>query len=264
MSIGRVFENRPIRSNEQPSELEFPLRQREDRSSRTRSADEVAHFFAFGFEVEGVVGGFGDEGGEAFGDADPVLLEGGDLFGIVGDEADCGDVEEPEDFGGELEVAAVGGVAEFEVGFDGVAAVVLELVGAEFGHEADAAAFLLLVEEDAAAGFGDGGEGELELLAAVAAEGVEDVSGEALGVDADDGRVGLAVWAGGVEVAHDEGDCGFGAGERGGEVGVAGGWIGDDALEAEDAEVSPAGGEVGVGDLANVREAGGFGHRWII
>ena len=45
---------------------------------------------------------------------------------------------------------------------------------------------------------------QFELLAAVAAQGVEDVSGEALGVDADDGRRG-------VDVAHDEGDGGFDA-----------------------------------------------------
>lgn len=210
------------------------------------------------------MGRFGNDGREAFGDADAVLLEGGDLFGVVGHEADGGDVEEAEDFGGKLEVAAVGGVAEFEVGFDGIAAVVLELVGAELGHEADAAAFLLLVEEDAAAGFGDGGEGELELLAAIAAEGVEDVAGEALGVDADDGRVGLPVGAGGVGVAHDESDGAFGASERGGDGGVAGCGVGDDAFEAKDAEMAPAGGEIGVGDLAYIGEAGGFGHGWII
>ena len=224
----------------------------------------MAHFLAFGFEVEGVVGGFGDDGGEAFGDADAVLFEGGDFFGVVGDEADGGNVQEAEDLGGEFEVAAVGGVAELEIGFDGVATVVLELVGAELGHEADAAAFLLFVEEDAAAGVGDGGEGELELLAAVAAEGVEDVAGEALGVDADDGRIGGAVGTDGLEIAHDEGNGGFGAGERGGEGGVAGFGIGHDAFEAQDAEVAPAGGEVGVGDLAYISEAGGFGHGWII
>jgi hypothetical protein len=38
------------------------------------------------------------------------------------------------------------------------------------------------------------------VMAAVAAEGVEDVAGEALGVNADDGRLG-------VDVPHDEGDC---------------------------------------------------------
>ena len=170
-------------------------------------------------------------------------FEGRDLFGVVGDEADGFDAEHLEDLGGQLVLAAVGFVAEFEVGFDGVEALVLEFVGLELGHQADAAAFLVLVEQDAGAGVGDGGEGELELLAAVAAQRVEDVAGEALGVDADDGRRG-------VDVAHDEGDGGLDAAGGRGEGVVAGLGVGDDAFEAEDAEVSPAGGEVGIGELA--------------
>ena len=142
-------------------------------------------------------------------------FEGFDLGGVVGDEADGVDAQLFQDLGGELELAAVGFVAQLEVGFDGVEALVLKLVGAELGHEADAAAFLLLVEEDAGAGVGDGGEGEFELLAAVTAQGVEDVAGEALGVDADDGR-------GGVDVAHDEGHGGFDADGGGRDVVVAG------------------------------------------
>ena len=133
-------------------------------------ADEVAHFFALGGEVA-LVGGFGgDFGGDALDDLDAGLFEGFDLFGVVGDEADGRNVHCLEDSCGELKMAAVGFITEFEVGFDGVEALVLKFVGAEFCHEADAAAFLLFVEEDAGAGVGDGGEGELKLLAAVAAE----------------------------------------------------------------------------------------------
>jgi hypothetical protein len=204
----------------------------------------VAHLFAFGLEVALVGGLAGDLGGDALDDLDAGELEGFDFFGVVGDEADGGDAHLLEDLGGKLEVAAVGLVAELEVGFDGVEAFVLKLVGAEFGHEADAAALLLLVEHDAGSGFGDGGHGELELLAAVAAEGVEDVAGEALGVDTDDG-------GGGVDVAHDESYGGFDADGRGGDGVVAGEGIFDEALEAEDAELTPAGGEVGIGYFGN-------------
>src|SRR5262249_35429408 len=87
-----------------------------------------------------------------------------------------------------------GFVAELEIGFDGVAALVLEFVGAELGHEADAAAFLLLIEKDSGTGLGDGGEGELELLAAVAAEGMEGIAGEALGGHPDAGWGGRSEW----------------------------------------------------------------------
>ena len=131
--------------------------------------------------------------------------------------------------------------------------MILEFIGLKFGHETDAAAFLIFVEEDAGTGVGDGCEGELELLAAVAAQGVEDVSGEALGVDADDG------WSC-VDVSHDESDGGFDTLVGGWEGIVAGLGVVDDALEAEDAEMTPAGGEVGVGNLADRGE----GHEVII
>ena len=141
-------------------------------------------------------------------------------------------------------MAAVSFVAEFEVRLDGVAAVVLEFVGAELVHEADAATFLLLVEEDSGSGFGDHGHGEFELLAAVAAERVEDVSGEALGMDADDGRSGG-------NVAHDEGNGRLDSLRGGWSCVVPWAGIRQDAFKAEDAELTPTGGKVGIGELAN-------------
>ena len=50
-----------------------------------------------------------------------------------------------------------------------------------------------------------------------------------------------------MDVAHDEGDGAFDAARGGGDAVVAGFGVVDDAFEAEDAEMSPAGGEVGVG-----------------
>jgi hypothetical protein len=82
---------------------------------------------------------------------------------------------------------------------------------------------------------------------------VEDVAGEALGVDPDNRR-------GTVDVAHDEGDGSFDAARGCGEGVVAGVGVVDDALEAEDAEVSPSGRKVGVGYLGY----GGEGHLLII
>ncbi len=70
-------------------------------------------------------------------------------------------------------------------------------------------------------------------------------------MDADDGR-------GCVDISHDEGDGGFDALAGGREGIVAGLGVVDDALEAEDAEVSPAGGEVGVGYLADRGEGHGL------
>jgi len=216
-------------------------------------ADEVAHLFAFRFEVVRVVDGLGDDGGDAFDDADAGLFEGFDLFGVVGHEADGGKLKLLENFGGKFKDAAIGFVAEFEVGFDGVPALILKFVSAELGHETDAAALLLLIEENAGSGRGDGGEGEFELLPAVTTERMEDVTGEALGVNADDR------W-GGVDIAHDQGDGGLDAAGRCGDGLIAGLGVVDHAFEAEDTKVSPTGGEVGIRDFDDAGE----GHGWII
>ena len=82
-------------------------------------------------------------------------------------------------------------------------------------------------------------ERQLELQAAIAAQRVENVAGEALRVDADQRRRG-------VDVAHDQGDKAFdfldGAGAIGGRRLVH-------ALKAENAECAPAGREIGFGDF---------------
>lgn len=213
--------------------------------------EDVAHLFLLGAEValEGLLGL--DFGGDALSDGDAGGLERGDFLRIIGDEADAGDAEELEGRGGQLVGAAVGGEAELDVGFNGVEALILKLVGAELGHEADAAALLLLIEEQACAFGGDAGESELELEAAVAAERAEDVAGEALGVDADEG------W-GGVDVAHDEGDEAFNLRGRGRVWRAAGKRLGGLALKAENAEMAPAGGEVSLGDLGDAGECHEF------
>ena len=207
--------------------------------------DQVAHLVALGFEVAGVELGLGDDGGEAFDNLNAVSFEGGYLFWVVGDEADGGDAEVPEDPGGELELAAVSLEAKLEVGLDGVATLFLKLIGAELGHEADAATFLLFVKENADAGGADGVEGKLKLLAAVAAERVEDVASEALRVDAADGGSSG-------KIAHDEGDSTLYAEGRGGHIDVAGVGVLGAPFKAEDAEVAPGGGKVSVRDLLDL------------
>ena len=89
-----------------------------------------------------------------------------------------------QDLGADPVVAQVGRHAQLEVGVDGVEALLLELVGLELVEQADAAALLGEVEQHAAALLLDAQQRVLELLAAVAAQRVEDVAGEALRVHA--------------------------------------------------------------------------------
>ena len=199
-------------------------------------ADEVAHLLALGLQVA-LVGGFGGYlGGDTLYNLDACQSECFDLFRIVGDKADLREAKLLENLSGKLELAAVGFIAKLKIGLDGVESLVLKFVSAEFGHEADASAFLLLVEEDTCTCICNGAEGELELLAAVAAKRVEDVAGEALRVDAHDRR-------GTVNVSHDEGHGRFDASSWGRYVVVAALWIIDNTFEAKNPEVSPAGWE---------------------
>src|ERR1700754_5180098 len=81
---------------------------------------------------------------------------------------------------------------------------------------------------------------------------MKDVSGKALGMDPNDGR-------GRVDVSHDESDDAFNPARRGWKVAIARLGIIDDAFEAEDTELSPASGEVGVGYFVDSRERHLFG-----
>ena len=137
---------------------------------------------------------------------------------------------------------AVGGVAKLFVGFYGVAAMVLEFIGAELCHEADATPFLLFIEQNARAFLANFAQGELKLEAAVAAQGAEDIAGEALRVNTDQ-------WGRRVDISHDQGNQPFDSLAMFGGFFAAGARFGQMAFEAEDTEVSPASGEVGVGYL---------------
>ena len=93
-------------------------------------------------------------------------------------------------------------IAQLDVGFDGVHALVLQFVGFELGHQADAAALLLLVEQNAGACWAILLRASSSCKTAVAAQRAEDVAGEALRVNADERRSG-------VDVAHDQRDEAF-------------------------------------------------------
>ena len=123
------------------------------------------------------------------------------LVGVVGHQAHAAHAEVGQDLRAGAVVAGVGGQAEFEVGVEGVAAALLELVRAQLGQQADAAALVAAQVDDDAPALGlDALQGGLQLGAAVAAQGVEDVAGQALGVDADQDVLAVA------DLAVDEGD----------------------------------------------------------
>ena len=80
----------------------------------------------------------------------------------------------------QLVVAQIGFEAQPLVGFHGVGALILQFVGAQLVQQADAAPFLMLVDQQAAAFVGDRLQRQFKLRAAIAAQAVEDVAGQAL------------------------------------------------------------------------------------
>ena len=173
-----------------------------------------------------------------------MLFERGDLLRVVGDEAHGVDAEQLQCASGNFEDAAVRLVAELKIGLDGVETLILQLVGTQLGHQPDAAAFLLFVDQDAGAFVDDALHCQFELLTAIAAKRAEDIAGEALRMNADDrGR--------GVDIAEHEGDAALYTARGRRIAGPAGLGFCDDAFETMNAEMSPAGREVCLSYLAD-------------
>lgn len=145
----------------------------------------MTQFLLFRLQVPSIVAVGGDADGDLLDDFEAIALEADDLLGVIGEEADFSDPEVVEDLRADAVFAEIGGEAEFCVGLDRIEALLLEPVGADFGGEPDAAALLAHVDEDTPAGRVDVAEGIVELVAAVAAPGAEDVAGQTFAVDAD-------------------------------------------------------------------------------
>ena len=76
-------------------------------------------------------------------------------------------------------IAAVGLVAQRQVGLDRVEALVLQVVGLDLLDQADAAAFLRQIDQHAGPFLADHLHGQVELVAAIAAQRGQQVAGEA-------------------------------------------------------------------------------------
>ncbi len=91
--------------------------------------------------------------------------------------------------GGKPIVSRIGGEAKFLVGLDRVHAAVLQFVGAQLVHEADAAPLLRQIQQDAGRRRGNAAQRKFELRAAIAAFGGQNIAGEALRMDAHERRL---------------------------------------------------------------------------
>ena len=123
---------------------------------------------------------------DLIGHGQPVTGQPGDLLRVVREDPDAREPEVDEDLRADPVVAQVSREAELEVGVDGVEALLLELVGAELVEQSDPPALLAQVQQHADALLLDHRQRRLQLLAAIAAQRVEHVTGQALRVHADE------------------------------------------------------------------------------
>src|SRR6266446_498091 len=105
------------------------------------------------------------------------------LFRIVGKQANTLDSEIIEDCARQAEIPAVCLKTKCVVCCNGVKTLILQRIGLQFCHQANAASFLLFVNQETAAFCGDRSHRKFQLLAAVATERSQDVTCNALGVN---------------------------------------------------------------------------------
>src|SRR5487761_2235468 len=148
------------------------------------SSKHVTEFFPLGPQVLDVEGGRAALERDALGDVETESFEPPILAGVIGHQAHRRDPQVDEDLRPDPVLARIDGQSEFQVGVDGVAAILLKCVGADLVTKSDTATFVTTqIDHDPCTFSGDLGQRRLELGSAVATHRAEDVAGEALRMD---------------------------------------------------------------------------------
>ena len=119
----------------------------------------------------------------------PAFSRRFDLQRIVRHQTDARDAEIPQNLRAEIVVSMVCVKTQVLIGFHGVVTGVLQFVSEQLVHQPDPAPFLKLIDQDAVARLRDCLLSERKLIAAIAPAGMEDIAGQALRVNPDEGRV---------------------------------------------------------------------------
>ena len=193
----------------------------------------MPQLFLLGLEVVLSVGLWLDFAGDTLDDGDACGFQGGDLVGIVGKQTHPVHAQRLQNSCGKLEAAVVGFEAKFFVGFHGIEALILQGISLQLGHEPNTPPLLLLIEQDARASLRDEAQRHLQLLAAIAAQRIEDIARQALRMNSNQRRSR-------VYITQDQGYSFFGTRR-----------IFELADKAVDAKMRPARREISFSDAAN-------------
>src|SRR5215813_2986095 len=147
--------------------------------------NQVSRALALGAQVVDVMRIVRSGGGDSTANRDPFLDQTGDLQGVVGDQIDAANTEQPEHVRRDVVGAEVIGKAELAVRLVGVQPARLQCIGLDLVSQADAPAFLAEIEHHTAPARGHQVQRAVQLLTAVALQAAQHLAGEALGMNAD-------------------------------------------------------------------------------
>src|SRR4051812_15763403 len=146
-------------------------------------AQGMAHFFLLGPQITKRVRIRRSFAAELDDQLDAVLRQCTGFARIVREQTNPLDAEIAQDRSRQVEVPAIGLKPEGMVGLNRIKAGILQLVGLQLRHQADAAALLILIDHEPATLFSDGLHGHFQLVVAITAQRPEHLSGEALRMD---------------------------------------------------------------------------------
>src|SRR5580658_3148263 len=98
------------------------------------------------------------------------------FFRIVGHQLERANVEEPKDSYRKRIIAQIHCVPEPKVGLNCVEPLILKLIGAKLFNQANAASFLMLVDQHSSTLLSDCAQGQMKLFIAVTSHGVKNLS----------------------------------------------------------------------------------------
>jgi hypothetical protein len=147
-------------------------------------AQQVPHLCSFGIEVVRVFRIAANNQRHAFNDIDARFSEDLHFFRVIGQQTHFVHAQQLEHICAEGEIALVSSKAELMVGFDGIIALILQRVGADFIQQTDIASFLAVIQQHATSFLCDMRKSGFELETAVTAQAEERVTGQTLRMNA--------------------------------------------------------------------------------
>ena len=117
-----------------------------------------------------------------FHDFQTIAFDADDLSRIVRDEPDPSQSEARENLCSDTVVSQIRFEAQLQIRLDRIAALILKAIGFDFVEEADAAPFLIEVQQHATSLVLDHLHGVMQLVAAVAAQRAQHIGGQATGM----------------------------------------------------------------------------------